>query len=473
MKTSIQPPENRPGSRHFRILAFAALLLFPSAMGVAQPVSETVLHQFRAGQNDGGSPYSGVILASDGALYGTTWSGGTNASGTVFRMSANGASFTILHHFGAAGDGSSPDAPVVQANNGLLYGTTYYGGTNSSGMVFKLNPVTADYSVIYRFTNSPDGANPYAGLIQGMDGALYGTTYGGGSNQGTVFKINLDGSGYSILHTFTNVFPTYDDGMLPYSSLVQASNGILYGTTLQGGANLLGTVFALNTNGGAYSILHHFGGGTNAGTLQTGLLLGNNGWLYGTTVGGGTKGYGTVFALNTNGSFTTLHSFTNSPDGANGYPSLALGCDGLLYGMTTWGGISNAGTIFRMETNGANYSIVHQFTGANGDGAHSYSGLIATTNGLLYGTTLQGGTNGFGTVFRLALLPNVNLTAANRGSATIALSGFSGQPCVIQASSNLINWDTVSSLSLTNGGAQWTDNSAASFNARFYRALVQ
>lgn len=454
-------------------IALAAASVLLSFTAGAQPISESVLYQFRAGQDDGGSPYSSVILGKEGVLYGTTWSGGTNASGVVFKMDVNGGSFTILHHFGAQNDGSSPFAPVVQADDGLLYGTTYYGGTNSNGTIYRLNPSTLDYSVLYRFTNSPDGANPYAGLIQGLDGALYGTTYGGGSNQGTVFKINLDGSGYSILHAFTNNFPINTDGQIPYGGLVQASNGMLYGTTLQGGTNLLGTVFGLNTNGGGYSLLHHFGGSTNAGTLQSGLLLGDGGWLYGTTVSGGVKGYGTVFALNTNGSFATLRSFTNSPDGANGYAGLALGCDSLLYGTTTWGGVSNAGTVFRMATNGANYSIVHHFSGVRGDGSHPYSGLTAATNGLLYGMTLQGGTNGFGTVFRLALLPAITMTITNHSSPVITVTGFPGQPCSIQASSNLINWDTVSTLSLTNGRASWSDGAAANFTARFYRTLVE
>src|SRR5262249_45614449 len=151
--------------------------LFCIVTAHAQSPSETVLHQFNPAQNDGASPYSGLFLGADGALYGTTWDGGTNAQGTVFRIGKDGSGYTILHHFGAGNDGSTTFAGPVQANDGMLYGTTYNGGKNDFGTIFKLNTNGSAYSVLYSFTNAPDGANPRGPLIQGLDGALYGTTY--------------------------------------------------------------------------------------------------------------------------------------------------------------------------------------------------------------------------------------------------------------------------------------------------------
>ncbi len=447
-----------------------SLTIFRVLAGHGQQIGETVLHHFDPASNDGGSPYSGVIEGGDGMLYGTTWGGGTNAAGTVFRMSRDGASYTILHHFGSTADGSTPFASLVQANDGFLYGTTFYGGTNANGTIFKINTNGQNYSVLYRFTNSPDGANPYAGLIQGTDGMLYGTAQTGGYNLGTVFKINPNGTGYATLHTFTNFG---GDGMVPFGGLVQTTNGLLYGTTSQGGSGILGTVYALNTNGSGYTIVHNFTGFPDGASPEAGLLVGTDGWLYGTTVIGGSNGYGNIFKLNTSGtSFTNLYSFTNSPDGANSYASLAQGADGALYGTTVNGGVTNSGTIFRLRTDGTGYSVLYSFTDANGDGSAPFAGMISS-NGVFFGTTLQGGAHGFGTVFRFALQPFIAIVVPGAGVPHLTLTGMSGQSCQLQARSNPVNWDPLTALAPTNGSAEYNDSSAPSHATRFYRALIQ
>jgi uncharacterized repeat protein (TIGR03803 family) len=436
--------------------------------GRGQSINLSVLHQFIAGNNDGASPYSELTQGADGVLYGTTWSGGTNAAGIVFRINRDGGGFTILHHFGSAADGSTPFDGVIQAGDGFLYGTTYYGGTNSNGTIFKIDTNGSFYSVLYRFTNSPDGANSYGGLVQGLDGALYGTTYAGGSGPGTVFKINTDGGGYSVLHSFTN----FTDATQPFSRLVQGSNGLLYGTTYSGGPNILGTVFQINTNGSNYGVLHGFGGVSEGFSLECGVTLGKDGWLYGTTISGGDASYGTVFKLNTNGSvYATLRSFTNSPDGANSYARLAQGNDGFLYGVTSSGGNTNTGTIFRLNTNGANYSVLHRFNGA-GDGKVPMAGMFTTGNGVFYGMTLMGGaTNGgFGTIYRLAMVPVLTIDFSTPTAPLLTLNGFANQSCQVEVSSDMVHWSVLTNLSLTNGTAQVYDSN--NVPTRFYRALI-
>ena len=436
----------------------------------AQSVRLSILHQFTAGVNDGASPYSEVILGSDGVLYGTTWSGGTNAAGTVFRMNRDGSGFSAIHHFGNASDGATPFDGVIQGSDGFLYGTTFNGGTNGNGTIFKINTNGSIYSVLYRFTNSPDGSNPYGGLVQGQDGALYGTTENGGTGPGTVFKISTNGDNYVVLHSFTNS----TDASQPFGRLVQANNGLLYGTTFAGGTQFVGAVFQINTNGQNYSVIHSFNGFSEGFSPECGLLVGRDGWLYGTAVSGGASGLGTVFKLNTNGSgYTVLRSFTNSPDGAHSYSRVTQGVDGYLYGVTSSGGNTGMGTIFRVTTNGADYSVLYSFHGA-GDGRIPNAGLFPTTNGIFYGTALMGGnTNaGFGTVYSFTLVPVLNLNFSNPSAPSLTLTGFVNQSCQIQVSSNLINWDFLENVVLTNGSAQIMDANAPQTVGRFYRAVI-
>jgi len=451
----------------------AGLLLWVGVAGVhAQSINLSVLHQFTAAQNDGASPYSEVILGNDGVLYGTTWAGGTNAGGTVFRMNRDGGEFAILHHFGSAPDGSSPFDGLTQGADGFLYGTTYFGGTNSNGTIFKLSTNGSFYSVIHQFTNAPEGANPYSGLIQGQDGLLYGTTHGGAMGNGTVFKIDTNGNNYAQLHSF----PINTDAAQPIGRLVQTANGMLYGTTYGGGSNFIGAVFQIDTNGLNYSIIHSFDGSSDGFSPECGLLAGQDGWLYGTTVNGGNSnfGYGTVFKLNPSGAgFTVLRTFTNSPDGANCYARVAQGNDGYLYGATSDGGTANNGAIFRLSTNGANYSVLYRFNG-NGDGQHPRAGLVTTGNGVLYGTTLMGGANpaGFGTLYRLALVPTLSLSFSNQPGPVLTFTGAANQSCQVQVSSNLIHWTFLTVVTLTNGSAQILDANAAGAPTRFYRAVI-
>jgi uncharacterized repeat protein (TIGR03803 family) len=253
-----------------------------------------------AGTPDGANPYGALLQANDGAIYGTTMSGGTNSAGTIFKLNTDGTGYNVIKSFQDIGtsDGSRPYAGLIQGTDGVLYGTTSVGGTASRGTVFKVNLDGSGYAVLKRFTGS-DGASPWAPLLQGQDGALYGTTaMGGATDKGTVFKLKRDGTGFVVLKNFAGI-----DGNGPMAGLTQAPNGILFGTTSSGGGpNLMasvGTVFQLNPDGTGFRMLKTFPQDGEGFMPKSGVLLGSDGTLYGATLNGGRGGnlYGTVFSL--------------------------------------------------------------------------------------------------------------------------------------------------------------------------------
>ncbi len=398
----------------------------------------TTLHSFTG--PDGTIPLAALVQGADGALYGTTSSGGASDKGTVFKLASDGTGFTTLHSF-TGSDGASPQG-LVPGSDGILYGTTHHGGASDKGTVFKLAADGSGFATLHSFTGS-DGTAPWAGVIQGADGALYGTTrYGGISDKGTVYKLATDGTGFIILHSFTGA-----DGADPLSVLVLGSNGALYGTTLKGGTSGVGTVFKLAPDGTGFTTLHSFTGiafdgaypqvgliqgldgafygttgstvfrvepdgvgyttfyaftGSEGSTPSAALVQGADGALYGTTTSGGFSGVGTVFKLSPDGSgFTTLHSFSG-PDGARPYAGLVQGGDGLFYGVTLQGGSYDKGTVFRLSPDGTGFIILHSFTGVGSDGAYPRARLVEGSDEAFYGTTTSGGFSDVGTVFRLA-----------------------------------------------------------------------
>src|SRR5260221_3665081 len=247
------------------------------------------------------------------------------------------------------------------------------------------------------------GVTPNASLILDSDGFLYGTTSSaGGRNNGTVFKLNRDGTGYMVLHSFAG-----SDGRMPQAALLWADDGKLYGTTFAGGSNEFGTVFSLNRDGTGYSVLHHFAG-IDGRYPQAGLLQASNGFLYGTTSAGGSNDVGTVFKLSTNGTgYQLIYCFAGT-DGTSPYGKLIQGIDCSLYGTSYEGGVSNLGTIFKLSTDGSDYTVIHNFAkewlGYAVSGFNPKAGLIQGGDGKLYGTTRNGGgtrPDQFGTVFRI------------------------------------------------------------------------
>ena len=313
---------------------------------------------------DGAEPEGALLQATDGNFYGTTYAGGVShdcsgayvsGCGTIFKITPAGT-LTTLYRFcpqtGCA-DGEGPDAGVVQATDGNLYGTTEWGGAYGDGTVFKVTPA-GTLTTLHAF-NDYDGYSPGGGLVQATDGNFYGTTVGGGAKgSGTVFRITPSGT-LTTLHSFCSQ-TNCTDGYFP-NGVVQASDGNLYGTTEYGGTNndcngvRCGTVFKI-TQGGTLTTLHSFDG--TDGFNPVWLVQASDGNFYGTTSAGGANNLGTVFEITPAGALTTLYSFCsqqNCPDGA--YPGgLMQARDGNFYGTTTGfytsGGARNDGTVFRL-----------------------------------------------------------------------------------------------------------------------------
>ena len=383
---------------------------------------------------DGANPSATLTVGSDGNLYGTSHDGGSSGLGTVFQMTAKGVLTTLVNF--ADVQGAYPRAELTLGPDGNFYGTTSSGGSYSNGTVFEVmtnGALTALYSFNptavggLLFGSGPpgealinaDGANPYAGLTLGSDGNLYGTTHSGGTNgEGAVFQITTNGV-LTTIHSFSfpvrkapffNVY-TNADGENPYATLVLGPNGNFYGTAYSGGSSDDGTMFQMTTNG-VFTTLASFGG-TNGDFPAAGLTMGPDGNFYGTTSSGGTNGYGTVFELTTNGTLTTLVNFTYY-NGVSPSARLTLGPDGNFYGTTYKGGSGGNGTVFQMTTSGV-LTTLYSFsppagngTGpfgieahTNADGANPFAGLALGPDGNFYGTTCNGGTNAYGTVFEV------------------------------------------------------------------------
>jgi len=324
--------------------------------------------------------------------------------------------YTILHSFTGGVDGGHPAYAQLVLSDTTLYGTTSAGGSSNLGTVFKLNTDGTSYTVLKNFTGS-DGSDP-AGTMVLSGSTLYGTTEEGGSdNWGTVFKLNTDGSGYALLKQFTG-----SDGQWPCGGLV-LSDGILYGTTSSGGGSGGGTVFKIGTDGNGYTVLNSFSSSAGDEPIGGPVLSGNT--LYGTTSDGAYVG-GSIYRVNSDGSgFMVLQTLPLS--------SGAVGIDGIwplsplvvsgttLYGTADWGGSFRNGTLFRLNTDGTGFTVLRHFSGA-GEGAGIEAGLLLCGT-KLYGTAYEGGDYpyqppyyGHGTVF------SINTD----GSGFMALRLFSG-----------------------------------------------
>ncbi len=324
--------------------------------------SESLLYNFKGGCTagcDGANPASGLIgiTRNAGTLYGTTRFGGLacisgiscalpqcgygrdSGCGTVFAVTTSGSE-RVLYRFQGGSDGKWPFASLI-SRSGALYGTTYEGGTTDFGTVFEIGTSGVE-RVLYRFNGPPDGEAPLAPLLA-VNGSLFGTTYTGGLGYGTVFEINASGH-ESILYAFKGG----PDGASPVGGLV-ADGGAFYGTTLRGGANLNGTVFKV-TASGVESVLYSFAGGSDGALPAAGLTTVAHA-LYGVTESGGGStacagGCGTIFKLTRSGRETVLYSFLGGTDGAIPVAPLVY-YDGALFGTTSYGG-DGYGTIFRI-----------------------------------------------------------------------------------------------------------------------------
>jgi uncharacterized repeat protein (TIGR03803 family) len=338
---------------------------------------------------DAYSPNGGLLLGSDGKLYGTTSLGAAtdiNTSGTVYRLNTDGSGFAVLHRFASYTsvnsignpintDGANPESELIEGADGYLYGVARAGGPTGNGVVFRITKEGTDVRVLHAFgattsdaTTVPvlnvDGIGPIAPLVLGADNYLYGTTpRGGAAGYGTIFRVRLDGTGFELLRTFPTLVDgetadTNVDGAAPLAGLTDGQDGRLYGVTSAGGSTGNGTIFAYDPVGGVFSVLHDFDG-TKGAQPSGELLLAQDGKLYGTTSTGGTSDngtvtlFGTIFSIARDGTgFTSLYSF----DGGDGSTPTGrmLQLDASTFvGVTRGGGRCGQGTVFQLSLTGA------------------------------------------------------------------------------------------------------------------------
>lgn len=400
---------------------------------------QTVLASFMGG-SDGSYPEGGLFLDATGDLYGTTLRGGSSDNGTVFKVSSTGQK-TVLHSFGGAVDGKTPQTGVVRDTAGNLYGVTPYGGKYGRGVVYRLDAAGGE-RILYDFTSSEDdggfdetgviigpggkvyGTSRYggvngagdvyeisagdkkslysfplrrnfadahnSGVIWDSDGNLYWTTAGGGAqNVGSVMVLNNAGQG-TVLYSF----PGAADGSNPVGTLSQDSAGNLYGTTYLGGPWGAGTVFKVSP-GGQETVLYSFRGGTD-GALPVGVISDSAGNLYGTTWYGGVAGRGVLFKLDPNGRETVLYNFSIDDSPSSG---VIRDSAGNLYGTTQGGGIWRTGSVYKIDPIGREW-VLYSFTGGV-DGLYPAAGVVADSAGNLYGTAPRSGSAGQGVVYKL------------------------------------------------------------------------
>jgi uncharacterized repeat protein (TIGR03803 family) len=426
---------------------YALVLCAATAMALPAQTTFTLLHSFDG--TDGEHPQAALVQATNGDLYGTTYSGGikpphsSTSFGTAFQMSPSGTLKTI-HKFCSQTapneclDGASPTASLLQAPNGDMYGTTTGGGDNLNcndvsvstgcGIVFKMT-LSGTVTPIYDFCpngsgqgdNCADGFSPKTALIQAGKLDFYGTTslgapqFCGAGYQcwGTVFQVMGNGTLTTLYNFCKGEDSPCPDGANPEAGLIQASDGDFYGTTFSGGAITsacdglgCGTVFKI-TSSGTLTPLHSFcaqSGCPDGSMPQTALIQATNGDIYGVTPFGGAHGGGSIFQI-ANGGFTTLYSFCSEKKCADGSAPTGLiqGSDGNFYGTTSGRGANGKGTVFEWTASGVLMTLYSFCAQTNcTDGATPEAGLVQDTDGTFYGTTDSGGANNKGTVFSLS-----------------------------------------------------------------------
>ena len=348
--------------------------------------------------SEGETPIGSLI--SDGTfLYGMSKTGGTNGAGTIFKIMPDGTNFLKLFDFSGITSGEQPSDALI-SDGTFLYGMTGYGGTSNAGTIFKILPDGSGFSKLWDFDVS-NGAYTQNGSLL-FDGTfLYGMTMAGGVNsEGIIFKILPDGTGFFKLWDFGGI-----NGSFPYGSLISDGN-FLYGMTTSGGTNGDGTIFKILPNGTSFTKILDFD--VLNGAFPRGSLFFDGTFLFGMASQGGINSEGTIFKIFPDGTgFLKILDFELSTSGR--YPLCSFISDGtFLYGMTSSGGTTDNGTIFKIMPNGAGYLKLWDFNTSLGDGPE---GSLISDGNFLYGTTTHGGASYLGTVFKFGL--NIGISETN------------------------------------------------------------
>jgi uncharacterized repeat protein (TIGR03803 family) len=324
--------------------------------------------------------------------------GGTNNKGCIFKIKIDGSEYAKLFDFDGAATGGNPYGSLTISGD-ILYGMTTYGGANDMGCIFKIYTNGSGYTRLFDFSGTADGRNAQGSLIISGN-ILYGMTEAGGANdEGSIFKINTDGTGYTQLFDFNGL--TY--GYYPFGALT-ISDSVLYGMTSQGGTNNNGCIFIIYTDGSGYKKLFDFNN-TATGSFPKGTLAISGNVLYGMTSEGGTNSYGCIFSINTDGSgYAKLFDFDGTPNGGFPQGSLILSGD-ILYGMTSYDCINGYGCLFQFDLNHYSYLKLLDFNGT--ENGSKPDGDPIFCNNTLYGMTAIGGSNNDGVIFKYVFVPTI------------------------------------------------------------------
>lgn len=327
-------------------------------------------------------------------LWGITTKGGNGSIGTIYQTDNNGNNQTLIHQFDAVFAGSKPTGDLIEVG-GKLYGFTSEGGTSNNGVLFSYDLATSVYTVVFNFDGAVNGSRPRGKLLLASDGLLYGLTSRGGLNDGgTIISYNISSNSVSKLYDFT-----FAEGIEPCGGFVEHSNGELYGLTYRGGTNDKGVIFKFTISGAVYQSLFNFN--TLNGENPWGSLLKTpNGYLLGTTSGGGLNSLGVIFGYRVSTATFTKHYDFDAISGGNSVCSLVLNnstqeCFGTNYS----GGVNNQGTIFKIDTAGTNYVKIYDFNQLSG--GHPQGSLILRNSSVLMGTTFDGGPGSNGVAFTI------------------------------------------------------------------------
>jgi len=397
-------------------------------------VSFQSIHDFKRSASDGEYLNEPITEGSDGLLYGATVNGGgPDDGGIVFRMAKSGANYQILHAFGplSTTNGVSPWGGVIEGNDGRLYGATREGGAELAGTIYSLTRDGGDFKMVFSFsTNGAAGRYPMNSVIQAKDGRLYGKTLSGGVGDGcTIFGVNTDGSNFKSLHSFEH---SEAARTIAYSGLIEGSDGMLYGTTSGEGTERNGSIFRINKDGSGFQTLYFFTGQAPDGRVPDASVTEIAGVLYGTTEGGGFDDFGVLYRINRDGTdYRVLHEFT--AQNAEGYSPTSPpieGPDGALYGTTYFGGPEDTGSIYRIKKDGSGLAFLYTFAGTNCP-AYPYSALKILSDGAFYGTTFNGLDEVYGAVFR------INPVSLMLSGTSIHVNGMFGQEYAIDGKDNV------------------------------------
>jgi uncharacterized repeat protein (TIGR03803 family) len=328
-------------------------------------------------QRQGANPYyTNLVQASNGKLYGMTFNDGGNGVGIIFSYDPKTFTYSKLYDFDIT-NGSSPAGSLINGNDGKLYGMTAFGGNLNVGVIFSFDPSSSTYTKLYDFDNA-NGANPAGSLLQSPDGKMYGmTAEGGDNNLGVIFSFDALANSFTKLKDFEDV-----NGSVPVGNLLQASDGLLYGMTANGGINEAGVIFSFNPTDSTFRKLRDFESTTGYYPYGT-LMQTTDGKLYGMTYKGGKNNDGVIFSFNTQEKIYTKLTDLDGDSGDDPFGNLVQAGDGKLYGMTSDGGSDNLGVIFSFDPANLIFLNLKDFNRA--DGSDPFGSLVQSTDGKLYG----------------------------------------------------------------------------------------